>query len=239
MKTLSALFILLSLSASSYSYAEEKSEVSLKTAAENSVSDGNVVKKRNKKMKKSVYIKPNILQIKVIINGEEVVIQRNQDRKALVTKFYQKTGRGIIKPMHPFKPHAVETIAEHEMIDYISRVSLPEWNTAVVDARKSVWLTLTGILPGATHVPFHKFNKDKNYAREVMEEEFGVIYDANGIRDFSSAKTLAIYCNGNWCRMSPELIWGLLNYGYPAEKIKYYRGGMQAWQLLGLTTVGG
>jgi hypothetical protein len=37
--------------------------------------------------------------------------------------------------------------------------------------------------------------------------------------------------------MSPELIWALLDYGYPAHKIKYYRGGMQAWQLLGLTTV--
>ena len=25
--------------------------------------------------------------------------------------------------------------------------------------------------------------------------------------------------------------------GYPGDKIKYYRGGMQMWQLWGLTTV--
>ncbi|HBW06905.1 MAG TPA: sulfurtransferase, partial [Gammaproteobacteria bacterium] len=28
-----------------------------------------------------------------------------------------------------------------------------------------------------------------------------------------------------------------LKYGYPAAKIKYYRGGMNAWKSLGLTTV--
>jgi len=29
----------------------------------------------------------------------------------------------------------------------------------------------------------------------------------------------------------------LLAFGYPAEKIKWFRGGMQTWQVLGLTTV--
>jgi hypothetical protein len=25
--------------------------------------------------------------------------------------------------------------------------------------------------------------------------------------------------------------------GYPADKIKWYRGGMQSWEIVGLTTV--
>lgn len=29
----------------------------------------------------------------------------------------------------------------------------------------------------------------------------------------------------------------LLSYGYPAAKIKYFRGGMQNWKALGLTTI--
>jgi hypothetical protein len=29
----------------------------------------------------------------------------------------------------------------------------------------------------------------------------------------------------------------LMELGYPEEKMKYYRGGMQAWQLLGFTTI--
>jgi hypothetical protein len=38
-----------------------------------------------------------------------------------------------------------------------------------------------------------------------------------------------------WCGQSPHAIKNLLALGYPAEKIYYYRGGMQAWQSLGLT----
>jgi hypothetical protein len=29
----------------------------------------------------------------------------------------------------------------------------------------------------------------------------------------------------------------LLNFGYPAHKLKWYRGGMQDWEILGLTVV--
>jgi len=29
----------------------------------------------------------------------------------------------------------------------------------------------------------------------------------------------------------------LLKFGYPPEKIKWYRGGMQAWETVGLTTI--
>jgi hypothetical protein len=28
-----------------------------------------------------------------------------------------------------------------------------------------------------------------------------------------------------------------MRFGYPANKIKWYRGGMQDWEILGLTTV--
>jgi len=46
-----------------------------------------------------------------------------------------------------------------------------------------------------------------------------------------------LWCNGPWCGQSPHAIRGLLDLGYPAEKLYYYRGGMQAWQSLGLTVV--
>ena len=31
----------------------------------------------------------------------------------------------------------------------------------------------------------------------------------------------------------------MLREGYPADRIFYYRGGMQSWQILGLTTIEG
>ena len=55
--------------------------------------------------------------------------------------------------------------------------------------------------------------------------------------DFSGAKKLAFWCNGPACGQSPRAIKGMLSAGYPAEKLLYYRGGMQMWQLWGLTTV--
>ena len=73
---------------------------------------------------------------------------------------------------------------------------------------------------------------------DVMEEKFNVGGDDDE-RDFSKAKTLVLFCNGMWCGQSPNNIKSLLKMGYPADKIKWYRGGMQDWEVLGLTTVPG
>ena len=50
---------------------------------------------------------------------------------------------------------------------------------------------------------------------------------------FDNAKTVVMFCNGPWCGQSPTNIKGLLKIGYPANKIKWYRGGMQDWEVLG------
>jgi hypothetical protein len=60
--------------------------------------------------------------------------------------------------------------------------------------------------------------------------------DTSKVFDYSGAKTLVLFCNGMWCGQSPASIKTLLKYGYPAEKIKYFRGGMQTWEILGLST---
>jgi hypothetical protein len=48
---------------------------------------------------------------------------------------------------------------------------------------------------------------------------------------------LVIFCNGPTCDQSRREISGLLSVAYPAERIFYYRGGMQMWGLWGLATV--
>lgn len=55
--------------------------------------------------------------------------------------------------------------------------------------------------------------------------------------DYSNAKDILLWCNGMWCGQSPRAIKNLLKQQYPANKIYYYRGGMQSWQILGLTVV--
>jgi rhodanese-related sulfurtransferase len=69
---------------------------------------------------------------------------------------------------------------------------------------------------------------------EILTENFGV-KDLDGVLDYENAKTLYLFCNGSWCGQSPASIRALLKMGYPESKIKYYRGGMNAWESLGLT----
>jgi len=73
--------------------------------------------------------------------------------------------------------------------------------------------------------------------REKALKELGVEYTKDGVWSFSNAKTILLYCNGAWCGQSPTAINALIALGYPKSKMKYYRGGMQAWQLLGLTII--
>jgi hypothetical protein len=47
-----------------------------------------------------------------------------------------------------------------------------------------------------------------------------------------------IFCNGLWCGQSPTAIRAMIAAGYPAERVFYYRGGMQSWRVLGLTVTG-
>ena len=73
---------------------------------------------------------------------------------------------------------------------------------------------------------------------EIMEGQFNA-RQQEGLWDYSNARTLVMFCNGMWCGQSPNNILNLLKFGYPAHKIKWYRGGMQDWEILGLTTVPG
>jgi hypothetical protein len=49
---------------------------------------------------------------------------------------------------------------------------------------------------------------------------------------------VALFCNGIWCGQSPTAIRNMIEAGYPADRISYYRGGMQVWRVLGLTVTG-
>jgi rhodanese-related sulfurtransferase len=50
---------------------------------------------------------------------------------------------------------------------------------------------------------------------------------------------VVLFCNGPWCGQSPTAARRMIEAGFPAENISYYRGGMQSWNMLGLTVVPG
>jgi hypothetical protein len=45
-----------------------------------------------------------------------------------------------------------------------------------------------------------------------------------------------MFCNGPQCPQSPDAIHQLLEAGYPADALAYYRGGMHDWVTLAMPT---
>ena len=188
----------------------------------------------------SVKITPDMASADVMHNGKSVTIMRNQDQKNHVNPAFAKTSRKC--PPFCIKPfslgHGVETVGELEVIDYAVKMSKGDKSIILVDNRTPDWVK-RGTIPGAVNIPFTKMSRAKGAdALTIAEtlETLGARETSNGW-DFSNAKTAVFFCNGMWCGQSPAGIAGLLKEGFPADKIKWYRGGMQSWEILGLTTV--
>jgi len=187
-----------------------------------------------------VNISADMPSVQVIHNGQKVVIQRNQNQDNNVNPDFAKTSRKC--PPFCIQPGelgpGVETIGELEMLGYLKRLSDGDKGIMVIDSRTPDWVA-KGTIPGAVNIPWDKLNIGKSdpiTVQEILEKQLGA-KQSEGFWNFDAAKTLVMFCNGSWCGQSPTNIKGLLKIGYPASKIKWYRGGMQDWELLGLTTV--
>jgi len=170
-------------------------------------------------------------------------ISRNGDNANAVDPAFAKTSRPCppfcIQPSAPFTPARVATVTELDVIHAARDASGGDTSVLVVDARTPGWVK-KGTIPHAVNVPFTKLNskalaKDPMAVVDIMTETFGV-KDMDGVLNYDNAKTLYLFCNGSWCGQSPASIRALLTMGYPQDKIKYYRGGINDWKLLGLTT---
>ena len=192
-------------------------------------------------------------------DGRVVKIQRIQDQDNRLEDGFTKTSRQCppfcVQPIQVAPD--VNTIGELELLDFINK-KLNTGRGVVVDARTPSWHK-KGTIPGSVNIPFTLF--DPNQPEEITADalaRLGVhmknspsfidnMWDgvkslsgdasAGKVWDFSRAKDVVLWCNGMWCGQSPRAIKNLLALGYPAEKIHYYRGGMQAWKQLGLTVI--
>lgn len=187
-----------------------------------------------------VNIARDIESVSVRHGDTDVIIMRNQNQKNTVNPAFAKTSRKC--PPFCIQPSklapGVETIAELEMLDYLRRMSEGDDSILVVDSRTPAWVA-KGTIPGAINIPWTSLNPAKGAdpisIGEILEEQFNA-KNLEGLWDFNNVRTLVMFCNGMWCGQSPNNIRILLGFGYPADKIKWYRGGMQSWEILGLTT---
>lgn len=119
---------------------------------------------------------------------------------------------GKIAPMrlHP----EVETVGEREVIDLLHR------GVVAVDTRKPEYVA-DGTLPGATSIPHGEI------AERIAE------LDERG-----PDRPVLVFCNGPQCTATPQAVEALLDAGFPARRLRYYRGGIHDWMTLGLPVEG-
>jgi len=195
--------------------------------------------------------------IHVIHEGRSVKVQRVQDPSYQLKGYFAKTARKC--PPFCIQPEQVDprvvTVGELEVFDFMEN-ELRDGKGMLIDARTPEWYQ-RGTIPGSINIPFTVFkdasSKEMEQTLQLMGavrrvevgsvsralEEMGFMDGEMKTEkwDFSDAKKLVFWCNGPACGQSPRAIKGLLKTGFPPQKIFYYRGGMQMWQLWGLTTV--
>ena len=188
----------------------------------------------------AVKISADLPKVEIMSNGEKLTIMRNQDQEATVDSNFAKTSRKC--PPFCIQPSTlapgVETIAELEVLDYLQKMSDGDDSILVVDSRTPDWVS-RGTIPGSINIPWKQLSlahSDPITVADILQDRFDC-KEQDGVWDFSGAKTLVMFCNGMWCGQSPTNIKTLLKMGYPAHKLKWYRGGMQNWSNLGLSTL--
>jgi len=190
-------------------------------------------------------------------NGKMVKIERIQDQTHVVDPAWAKTSRKC----PPFCPHpinvapGVTTVGEVGVFDFmVNKVN--KGTGIMIDARVPSWHK-KGTIPGSINIPFTEFERmpsDPELAKIMKRigakprghvgfvdhawdktlETVGVDIERTGFWDYSESPDLLLWCNGPWCGQSPHAIRGLIKLGFPPEKLYYYRGGMQMWEMLGL-----
>jgi len=188
--------------------------------------------------KTTILITPQLHYLDVRHKNRMVRIQRKQDPQHRLRNSFSKTSRPC-PPFctTPFQIAAnVKVVGELELLDFINNKS-SKGKGILVDGRLPPWYAKATI-PSAVNLPFPLF--DNNIETPIIKRLLLLLgADRKNYYqwDFSTAKELLVFGNGIWGVQATRTIQNLLVLGYPAKKIYWYRGGLQDWLQVGLTTV--
>lgn len=182
-----------------------------------------------------VGIKPDLPFIHVYHQGKKVTLKRIQDTSHKLVDDFTRTSRPCppfcIRPM--FLEPGIYPVGEVEIVDFLAN-QVKSGKGFLVDARLPSFYNAETI-PGSVNIPWVLLT-DKNKRKDVFKL-LGVKKRSDNTLDFSNAIELWIFCSGPSCGQSPRAIKALYKAGYPANKLKYYRGGLQVWKLFGFMTI--
>ncbi len=205
-----------------------------------------------------VQLTQDLPKLDIIYNNSVVTIQREQNPEHILSGTFAMTSRpcppACISPIEPVA--GIKIIGELELFKFLEDEYLNE-SGLLIDARSADWFK-RGTIPGSINLPFNRF--DTNNTSEETENLLTLIdanerYDVGRVTrflekrgfmegdkktdkyDFTFAKKLIIWDNGPWSDNAVKVISAFVSTGYPVEYIHYYHGGMQSWQMLGLTII--
>jgi len=178
----------------------------------------------------TVKISEEIARVLVYHKGKVVDIHRIQDTEHKLTGDFARVSHPCPdRCLQPILAHPeVETVGEVEIVKFM-QIQESKKSGLLVDVRpKEEYNSET--IPSAVNVPFTIIDNTK--AIEEILVVLGVTKESK-----SEAQELIFFCNGSTCDKSSKMIRAFVEMGYPANKIKYYHGGIQMWKILGFTTV--
>lgn len=114
---------------------------------------------------------------------------------------------GELQPIQPFP--GVRTVGELELAE-LAAAGAKLIDTRVPDSRSGV------TIPGSVNIPHG----------DIVQRRSEL--DADGMS--------VLFCNGPQCPQTPDALRSLLDEGYPAESLAYYRGGLHDWVSLAMPT---
>jgi rhodanese-related sulfurtransferase len=125
----------------------------------------------------------------------------------------------------------IATLIEPDVLEFLKN-SVALNQGLLVDARMPDGRAL-GFIPGSVSLPHETVAKDNAFRDEILKALGARAFE--DVFNFADAQNLVVFDNGPSQNDAGILIAHLLEAGYPADKIRYFRGGMQMWSVVGLT----
>lgn len=177
-------------------------------------------------------ITPDLPDLRLALKGQEVVIARSPDALPVPS--------GNLPSCPPHCPQPIEaapgvkTVGALEVIGFLQS-DVAEGRGHLLDLRLPEEFAAAH-LPGAINMPAVTLSAENPARRDILRA-LGAAETAGGL-DFAAAAGLVIHGAGPLHAEAAEGVRALLAVGYPADRLWYFRGGLQEWQDFGLTVSG-
>jgi len=144
-----------------------------------------------------------------------------QKKKIKIERFAPKDKSCPPYCISPMNIKNIKTVGELEVLKFISHLD-DNKRRILVDARV-IKEYKKGTIPASINIPYSMLDRNSKYRGEI-------------IKLINHIDKLLVFDNGILDTQAIKLIDNLLETGYSQNKILYYRGGLESWKSLGLTT---